>query len=93
MKYFENHIFMTWELSLKKSIITLDIIALHGAPMKPVSKIGNPWGPIGEITNISFQIKFSVIRCISPESFCNSALIPMKNFVILKTVLDLFEIF
>jgi hypothetical protein len=48
----------------------------------PVSKIENPWGPIGEIANISFQIKFSVTRCISPESFCNSALIPMKNFVI-----------
>jgi hypothetical protein len=58
-----------------------------------VSKIGNPWGPIGEIANISFQIKFSVTRCISPESFCNSALIPMKNFVILKLVLDLFEVF
>jgi hypothetical protein len=67
-----------------------------GRPWGPVSKIGNPWdpwGPIGEIANISFQIKFSVTRCISPESFCNSALIPIKNFVILKSVLDLFEVF
>jgi hypothetical protein len=64
-----------------------------GRPWGPVSKIGTPWGPIGEIANISFQTKFSVTRCISPESFCNSALIPMKDFVILKSVLDLFEVF
>jgi hypothetical protein len=64
-----------------------------GRPWGPVSKIGIPWGPIGEIANISFQIKFSVTRCISPESFCNSALIPMKNIAILKSVLDLFEVF
>ncbi len=65
----------------------------HGAPSQKSETHGAPWGPIGEIANISFQIKFSVTRCISPESFCNSALIPMKNFVILKSVLDLFEVF
>jgi hypothetical protein len=61
--------------------------------MGPHSKIGIPWGPIGEIANISIQTKFSATRCISPESFSISALIPMKNFVILKSVLDLFEVF
>jgi hypothetical protein len=50
------------------------------------------WGPIGEIANISIQTKFSATRCISPESFSISALIPMKNFVILQSVLDLFEV-
>jgi hypothetical protein len=65
----------------------------HGAPSQKSEPHGAPWGPIGEIANISFQIKFSVTRCISPESFCNSALIPMKNFVILQSVLDLFEVF
>jgi hypothetical protein len=64
-----------------------------GHPWGPVPKIGNPWGPIGEIANNSFQTKFSATRCISSESFSISALIPMKNFVILKWVLDLFEVF
>jgi hypothetical protein len=63
-----------------------------GRPWGPVSKIGIPWGPIGEIANISFQTKFSATRGISPESFSIFALIPMKNFVILKSVLDLFEV-
>jgi hypothetical protein len=48
---------------------------------------------MGEIANISFQTKFSAIRCISSESFFISELIPMKNIVILKLVLDLFEVF
>jgi hypothetical protein len=65
----------------------------HGAPSQKSKSHGAPWVPIGEIANISFQIKFSVTKRISPESFCNSALIPMKNFVILKSVLDLFEVF
>jgi hypothetical protein len=56
-------------------------------------EIGIPWGPIGEIANISFQTKYSTTRCISPESFSISALYPMKNFVILKSVLDFFEVF
>jgi hypothetical protein len=64
-----------------------------GRPWGPISKIGIPWGPIGEITNISIQTKFSATRCISPGSISISALIPMKNFVILKSVLDLFEVF
>jgi hypothetical protein len=55
--------------------------------------MGRPWGPIGEIANISIQTKCSATRSISPESFSISALIPMKNFVILKSVLDLFEVF
>jgi hypothetical protein len=67
-----------------------------GCPWGPIDKSkshGAPWGPIGEIANISFQTKFSTTRCISSESFSISALIPMKNIVILKLVLDLFEVF
>jgi hypothetical protein len=67
-----------------------------GRPWGPIEKSkshGAPWGPIGEIANISFQTKFSATRCISSESFSISALIPMMNIVILKLVLDLFEVF
>jgi hypothetical protein len=67
--------------------------ALHGAPMGPHWKTEIPWGPIGEIANISFQNKFSATRCISSESFSISALIPMMNIVILKLVLHLCEVF
>ncbi len=65
--------------------------------------MGRPWDPIEKskshglhgapLGKLQIQTKFSETRCISSESFSISALIPMKNIVILKLVLDLFEVF
>jgi hypothetical protein len=50
-------------------------------------------GTIGYIANISSQTKYSVARCISPESFSISALVPINSFVTMKTFLELLEVF
>jgi hypothetical protein len=56
-------------------------------------KMENPWVPIGYIANISSPTKFSVIRCISPESLSISALILINSFLTLKTLLEILEVF
>jgi hypothetical protein len=50
-------------------------------------KMGNPWVPIWYIANISSQIKYSVLRCISGESFIISTFIPINSIVTLETFL------
>jgi hypothetical protein len=63
-----------------------------GHPWVTHLKMGNPWIPIGYIANISSQTKYSVTRCISPESLSISALILINSFLTLKTLLEILEV-
>ncbi len=51
------------------------------------------WVAHGYIVNISSQTKYSVIRCISAESFIISTFIPINSIVTLETFLEILKVF
>jgi hypothetical protein len=64
-----------------------------GRPWVTHLKMGNPWVPIWYIANICSQTKYSVIRCISAESFIISKFMPINSIVTLETFLEILKIF